>query len=99
MLAYAHAPDRRKEIRTFPTSLMGLAIRTARDTVLARGAVQHPTDDLKPAAQAVHQAVRAELQMPRADEMKHAFMRDVLAPLVAPGTPEYEELRCNIFGQ
>ena len=75
------------------------AIRTARDTALARGAVQHATDDLKPAAQAVHQAARAELQMPRAGETKHAFMRDVLAPLVAPGTPEYEKLRCNIFGQ
>ena len=75
------------------------AIRTARDTALARGAVQHATDDLKPAAHAVHQAARAELQMPRAGETKHAFMRDVLAPLVAPGTPEYEKLRCNIFGQ
>ena len=73
------------------------AIRTARDDALARGSVQHATDDLKPAAQAVHQAARAELQLPRAGETKHAFMRDVLAPLVTASTPEYEELKGDIF--
>ena len=73
------------------------AIRTARDDALPRGSVQHATDDLKPAAQAVHHAARAELKLPRAGETKHAFMRDVLAPLVTAGTPEYEKLKGDIF--
>ena len=75
------------------------AIRTARESALARPGVQHVTDDLKPAAQAVHQAARTQLALSRPGESKHAFMRDVLAPLVTAGTPEYEMLRGDIFGQ
>ena len=74
------------------------AIRTARDSALTRTSVQHATDDLKPASQAVHQAARAQLELSRAGESKHAFMRDVLAPLVTAGTPEYEGLKGDIFG-
>ena len=75
------------------------AIRAARDTALPRAGVQHATDDLKPAAQAVHHAARSQLQLTRSGESKHAFMRDVLAPLVTADTPEYEKLRGDIFGQ
>ena len=75
------------------------AIRTARDNALIRADGQHATDDLKPAAQAVHQAAKVQLELPRADESKHAFMRDVLAPLVTAETPEYQRLRDDIFGQ
>ena len=75
------------------------AIRTARDNALIRADGQHATDDLKPAAQAVHQAARVQLELPRAGESKHAFMRDVLAPLVTAETPEYQRLRDDIFGQ
>ena len=75
------------------------AIRTARDNALAQVAAQRANDDLKPAGQAVHQAARAELQLPRAGETQQAFMRDVLAPLVTADTPEYEKLRHDIFGQ
>ena len=58
------------------------AIKTARDKALTRPGVQHKKDDLKPAAQAVHQAASAKLKLSRAGETKDAFMRDVLAPLV-----------------
>ena len=75
------------------------AIRTSRDEAMARVGTQHALDDLKPAAQAVHQAARANLQLPRAGETAHAFMRDVLAPLVTAKTPEYIKLRGDIFGQ
>ena len=75
------------------------AIQTARDDALARAGVQHASDDLKPAAQAVHHAARIELQLPRAGETKHGFMRDVLAPLVTADTSEYKKLRDDIFGQ
>ena len=75
------------------------AIKTARDNALARPGVKCATDDLKPAAQAVHQAASAQLELPRAGESKHSFMRDVLAPLVTAETPEYQRLRDDIFGQ
>ena len=75
------------------------AIRTARDNALDHAGVQHATDNFKPAAQAVHQAARVELELSRAGETKHAFMRDLLAPLVTAGTPEYKQLRGDIFGQ
>ena len=73
------------------------AIRRSRDEALQRAGVQHALDDLKSAAQAVHQAVRAKLQLPRAGETTHAFMRDVLAPLVTAKTPEYIKLKGDIF--
>ena len=74
------------------------AIQTARDNALNRAGDRNATDDLKPAAQAVHQAARAELQLPRAGETKAAFMRDVLAPLVTEDMPEYKKLKDDIFG-
>ena len=75
------------------------AIRTARDAALARAHTSHASDDFKPTAQAVHHAVRTELQLPRTGETTHAFMRDVLAPLVTPNTPEYKQLKGDIFHQ
>ena len=75
------------------------AIKTARDNALDRPGVQCAIDDLKPAAQAVHRAVKDELELPRSGGSKHAFMRDVLAPLVTAETLEYQNLRDDIFGQ
>lgn len=72
------------------------AIRTARDATLAGG--QHAPDDLKPAAQAVHHAARVQLSLSRSGESKEAFMRNLLAPLVTPGTPEYDGIKTDIFG-
>ena len=46
------------------------AVRTARDTALARDCGQHATDDLKPAAQAVHQAARTQLRLIRAGRIE-----------------------------
>ena len=75
------------------------AIRSARDAAIARDSGRHATDDLKPAAQAVHQAAKTQLELPRAGETKDAFIRDVLAPLVTADTPEYQKLKRDIFGQ
>ena len=74
------------------------AICKARDEALARAGVTHAPDDLKPAAQAVHQAATDQLKMSSSGETKEAFMRDWLAPLVMKGTPEYENLKNDIFG-
>ena len=73
------------------------AIRTARDNALGHASGQHAIDDLKPAAQAVHQAAKTQLMLSRAGESKHSFMRDVLAPLITADTPEYQELKRDIF--
>ena len=75
------------------------AIRTSRDSALARASGQQADDNLKPAAQAVHQAAKAQLQLPRPGESTHAFMRDVLVPLVTVDTPEYLSLKRDIFDQ
>ena len=75
------------------------AIRTSRDEVLAHAGSQHADDDLKPAVQAVHQAARAILKLPRPGATAHAFMRAVLAPLVTANTPEYIKLKGDIFDQ
>ena len=74
------------------------AIRAARDEDLKRKSGQHAADDLKPAAQAVHHAARRELKLERSGRTKDSFMRNVLAPLVKEGTPEYQTLRNDIFG-
>ena len=73
-------------------------IVAARDDALARAHGSHAADDLKPAAQAVHHAARADLELSRSGESKEGFMRAWLAPLVTPGTPEYEGLKRDIFG-
>ena len=75
------------------------AIRAARDRALAGNHGQHASDDLRPAAQAVHHAARTELHLPRSGRKKQGFMSHVLAPIVTAGTPEYENLKSDIFGQ
>ena len=73
------------------------AIQASRDRALTRADGTRADDDLKPAAQAVHRTARSELQIARPAETARAFMRDLLAPLIAEGTPEYENLRDDIF--
>lgn len=73
------------------------AIRAARDGALAHTDGNHATDDLKPAAQAVHRAAQTELQITRSGGTARVFMRDWLAPLVTGGTLEYAKLRDDIF--
>ena len=75
------------------------AIQDARENALASADGHHAPNDLRPAAQAVHQAVKRELHLAQSGGTKEAFMRDVLAPLVTAGTAEYEKLKGDIFGQ
>ena len=75
------------------------AIQNARDKALAGAHGHHAPNDLRPAAQAVHQAVKRELQLAQSGGTKDAFMRGVLAPLVTAGTAEYENLKGDIFHQ
>ena len=75
------------------------ALERARNNARTNGGDPPAKDDLKPAAQAVHQAAKVELELSRPGDSKEGFMRHVLAPLVAKDTPEYEKLRRDIFGQ
>ena len=70
-------------------------IQTRRGEALGE---QHAKDNFKPAVQAVHSAARTILKLTQSGETTHAFLRDVLAPLVKPGTQEYETLKEDIFG-
>ena len=58
------------------------AIKTARDRLEIVALALDTGSSQSLAAQAVHQAVKAILKLPRSGGSKHAFMRDVLAPLV-----------------
>ena len=75
------------------------ALQTARTTALAGAHGHHAPDDLSPAAQAVHVAARRELELAQPGGTKEVFMRDMLAPLVTAGTPEYQTLKHDIFGK
>ena len=74
-------------------------ILAARNTALEGNQGRYADDDLKPAAQAVHQAARTRLRLPQPGRTKGAFMSDVLAPLVTDDTREYQTLRNDIFGK
>ena len=74
-------------------------IKAARDSALADSINQGKAgDDLKPTAQAVHQAAKRLLRLDRSGSTKQAFMIKFLAPLVTPGTEVYKKLERDIFG-
>ncbi len=74
-------------------------LKSARDdALLANRREGRASDDLKPAAQAVHQAARKYLSLDRSGSTKEAFMRDILTPLVTSDTGVYQRLRSDIFG-
>lgn len=69
------------------------AIKTARDSALKRA-----PDNLKQTAQAVHHAAIKHLELSPRGETSRAFMCYLLAPLVTADTPEYQQLKADIFG-
>ena len=75
-------------------------VRKARDDALtrARARASHPSDDLRPAVQAVHHAAKSTLGLDRPGGSKYGFLRYVLAPLVTEDTLEYRQLKRDIFG-
>lgn len=74
-------------------------IKNARDDFLKKSTGHHPPDDFKPAVQFVHHVVMNELELTRSGGTKHAFMRDILAPLITKETPVYKNLKSDIFGE
>lgn len=56
------------------------------------------SDDIKSASGTLYVAIRRLLGLTQSGSDAHAFMRDVLAPLVTPDTAAYQALRRDIFG-
>ena len=68
------------------------------DTILsARDDARKGVEDFKPAVQKVHHAARGRLELSPSGETGQAFLRDFLAPLIVPGTPEYDQLKDRYF--
>jgi hypothetical protein len=55
-------------------------------------------DDIKSATGTLYPAIRGLLALTEAGSNAHAFMRDVLAPLVTSETRSYQDLKRDIFG-
>jgi hypothetical protein len=68
---------------------------SARDNAIASKLV--PVDDYKQVAGETYKACKQLLQLSVPGNNARAFMRDTLAPLVAPGTETFERLRSDIF--
>ena len=88
-----------EEVEPCFAALLG-EVRKARDDALtrARARASHPSDDLRPAVQAVHHAAKSTLGLNQPDGSKYGFLRHVLAPLVTENTLEYRQLKRDIFG-
>jgi len=56
-------------------------------------------DDVKSAAGEIHNKVKRILKLTKCGNTSRAFLRDTIAPLMAPGLRVYAELRKDIFGQ
>ncbi len=69
--------------------------RAIKEEVLDRG---QPADDLKPAKGVFYVAVRRLLHLTGHGNTADAFLRHTLAPLIAPGTDVYSELKRDVLG-
>ncbi len=59
----------------------------------------NPVDDVKSAAGNIFTGLRRIFNHPRLGSSRESFSRNVLAPLVAPGTATYDELKQSVFGE
>jgi predicted ATPase len=75
-------------------------VRAAKATAIsALGSRGKPPDDLKSAAPQIYASLKTILGLAGTGNDYLAFSRQVLAPLVKPGTSTYEELKKDIFGE
>jgi predicted ATPase len=74
------------------------SVRAAKATAIAAlGPRGKPTDDLKSAAPQIYASIKTILGLSRTGNDYLAFSRQVLVPLVKPGTGTYEQLKKDIF--
>lgn len=68
------------------------------DEIAASVARGNDSDDIKSAAGAIGVGLRRLLSLTSAGSDVTAFARDTLAPLIAPDTATYLQLKRDIFG-
>lgn len=73
------------------------ALQVKRGAILASVARGNPPDDLKSAAGEIYLGLKKLLGLQRAGNNTDAFMRDTMAPLIAPGMPTYTDLKAAII--
>ncbi|MEV4270251.1 AAA family ATPase [Micromonospora aurantiaca (nom. illeg.)] len=74
------------------------ALRMKQDEIAASVARGNDSDDIKSAAGAIGVGLRRLLSLTSAGSDVTAFARDTLAPLIAPDTATYLQLKRDIFG-
>jgi predicted ATPase len=73
--------------------LLAAALKVKTDAISSSAARGHPADDLKSSAGEIYVGLKKLLTLQQRGNDKDAFMRDTLAPLVAPTMGTYEALR------
>ncbi len=73
--------------------LLDEAIKVRDDALASSANRGNPPDDLKSAAGEIYVGLKNLLGLQRCGNNTDAFMRDTLAPLIAPGMTTYEELK------
>ena len=75
------------------------AVETARTSALASAVARgRPTDDMKAASPQLYVDIKRILGLTGVGNDATSFARNVLAPLVKPGSAIYEQLKKDIFG-
>ncbi len=75
------------------------AVETARTSALASAVARgRPTDDMKAASPQLYVDIKRILGLTGVGNDATSFARNVLAPLVKPGSATYEQLKKDIFG-
>ena len=77
--------------------LLGEALKIKKDALSNSVARANAADDLKSAAGEIYTQLKALLGLQRCGNNTDAFMRDTLAPLIAPGMATYEKLKKDVI--
>ena len=79
------------------TDLVADLLQARQDAIATVVAQGKPADDVKSAAGMIYTKAKQKLALVGVGNDPKAFERNVLAPLILPGTPVYEELKACIF--
>lgn len=77
-------------------ALLADALRLKHEALAASVARGNPSDDWKSAAGEIYNGLKTLLSLQRCGNNADAFMRDTLAPLIAPPMPTYQALKAAI---
>ena len=84
-------------LREGKDELLTDALKIKKDAISSSIDRGNPADDLKSAAGDIYTGLKQLLKIQGPGNTTDAFMRDTLAPLVAPGMPSYEKLKETVI--